>query len=181
MKHIECIKAVSDRIMYLQLEHTTPTAIINCYCPQSGRPVEEKEEVYESIRQIANEHKGKGPVLIGGDFNARLQKPTDGDEKTIIGNHTFQSNTANVAEMTEDMLGNRHLLVELCKEQNMIAANTQFRKQENKLATYRKIGAERTNAPSRNDHEQIDYWIIGRRWMNMIKDAESDMTITRSN
>ena len=173
-KHIQNIVPINDRLMYLQLDHTTPITIVNCHCPSAASPSEDKEDMYAQIEKIATDNRAKGPVLIGGDFNARLQKPTDDEEKSIIGAHTFQGHIPNTAEMAEDMLENRQLLISLCREQDMLALNTQYRKQENKLATYRKTGAERTTNPTRANHEQLDYWLIGKRWRNMVTDAESD-------
>ena len=172
--HINKIIPYTDRLMMIQIEHTTPITIINTYCPQASRPSEEKEINYDAIEKLMKEHRNKGPVLVGGDFNARLQKPTDEEEKTIIGNHTFQNHTENTDDMPEDMQENRQLLMQLCKNNDLVVLNTSYRKQENKLATWRKIGAERTDNPTRENHEQIDYWLAGRRWRNMIKDAEAD-------
>ena len=65
-------------------------------------------------------------------------------------------------------------MLQLCTDNDLLAVNTQYRKQENKLATWRKIGADRTSNPTRENHDQIDFWLAGRRWRNMIKDAEVD-------
>ena len=113
-------KLTNDRLMNMQQGHTTTIIIINCYCPQAGRPSEEKNEVSDQISKIATENKTRGPALIGWYLNARLQKTTDEEEKHIVGNHTFSREIANVTEMTEDMSENRQLLVNLCKEQNTI-------------------------------------------------------------
>ena len=99
--------------------------------------------MYEAIELIAGENRNKGPVLIGGDFNARLLKPKDEKESKVIGKHTFQKDEEDT-DLPEDMQENRQLLISLCRNQELIATNTWYRKQETKLATFRKIGASRT-------------------------------------
>ena len=131
--------------------------------------------MYEEIPKTAGNNRNTGPVIIGGDFNARLQEAPDEEEKEIIGEHTFQRLATNLGLLSEDMLENMQLLINMAREHNLIAVNTFYRKPEHKLATYRKVGADRTQNPSRANHEQIDYWMVGRRWRRMIIDAESDM------
>ena len=170
VQNITNVIPINDKVMYIQLDHTTPIM------GQQLRGQRKKKEKFMKICfKIASKFRNKGPVLIGGDFNARLQHATDDDEKSIIGNHTFHRQTADITHMPADMLEKRNLLVSLCREHDMLAINTHIRKPENKLATFRKVGADRTATPTRNDHEQIDCWLIGARWKNMIKDAETDM------
>ena len=124
--------------------------------------------------EIASNLRIKGLVLIGSDFNARLQHATDAEE-SIIGNHTIHRQTADLTHMSDDTLENRNLLASFCRGQNMLAINTHFREPGNELAPFIQIGADTTPTPTRNEHEQIDYWLIGARWKSMIKDVETDM------
>ena len=55
---------------------------------------------------------GKGPVIISGDFNARIQKATSSREKRLIGTHTFEPETASTYPRGEGAENNRnHLIV----------------------------------------------------------------------
>ena len=56
----------------------------------------------------------------------------------------------------------------------MIIMNTKFKKQNEKLATYRRIGATIGDEIQRPTHEQLDYIITTYRWKNTTLDAESD-------
>ena len=42
--------------------------VVPCYCPQSGRSVNKKEEFYELMDKIVTIQK----VLVGGDFNVHV-------------------------------------------------------------------------------------------------------------
>jgi hypothetical protein len=54
--------------------------------------------------------------------------------------------------------------------------NTQYKKQEKYLCTYHKPTAEHMKEiiPTRETKDQYDYWLIGRRWRNMITNAETE-------
>ena len=52
--------------------------------------------------------------------------------------------------------------------------NTQFRKTEDKKATYRRPGVDKTAAVRRPTHEQLDYILTTNRWKNTVKNAEAD-------
>ena len=174
VKHITHIEPINDRLMFLVLNHTMPVTIINTYMPQAMRPLEEKQHMYEQVEELITKYENVGPVLIGGDFNAKLHKPNDEDEAKHIGRHTFQCREPN-PHMSEETQENRQLLVDLCKTKEIIIiCNTQFAKQESQKTTFLKPGHAQSQNPTRDSHAQIDYWLIAHRWKNMVKDAEAD-------
>ena len=56
----------------------------------------------------------------------------------------------------------------------MIAVNTMYKKQKEKLATYMEVGTRIGREIQRGTHEQIDFILINRRYRNMVTNAESD-------
>ena len=48
--------------------------VVSCYCPQAGRSVNEKEEFYELMGNVAISEK----VLVGGDFDGHVGSDTGG-------------------------------------------------------------------------------------------------------
>ena len=122
-KNIICIKLINDRLMYIQIEHTTPITIIICDCPQAGRPAEEKEEVYEQIWKITSDTKSKWRVFIGGDFNARLLHSTPAEEE-FMGTHIFNLNEATLDSLSEGQKDNRDRFVQMCTSSAYQVAST---------------------------------------------------------
>eukprot|EP00969_Alexandrium_andersonii_P082349 3629597-Alexandrium_andersonii.AAC.1 len=45
-------------------------AIINVYIPQSGRPVEERQKVFDDLYELLEHEHSKGVTIVVGDFNA---------------------------------------------------------------------------------------------------------------
>ena len=114
VKHLEDIVPINDRIMYCILKATMPITIINIHAAQAKRPTEEKERIYNQLNVIIRKRKNKGPLLIGGDWNARIQKAQNSAEREIIGNHTFEPTTERVSTLPDDVKENRDKLMELC-------------------------------------------------------------------
>ena len=56
----------------------------------------------------------------------------------------------------------------------MCAANTFFTKPTDKPATLRPPGTKIETAITTTSHEQIDYWLIPRRWWPIVTDIEAD-------
>ena len=48
--------------------------VVSCYYPQTGRPVNEKEDIYELIDKVVSTEK----VLVGGDFNGHVGSDMSG-------------------------------------------------------------------------------------------------------
>ena len=175
-KAILDIEPINDRLTTILLNYQLPIKIINVHCHHAERTDEEKEKIYDELQKEILQHKHKGPVFIVGDFNARIQKAMNREERTHIGQHTFDPNSANPLSLPEDVFNNRHYLIDLCEQHDLKLMNTCFRKQNNKLATYRKVGAHRDEAMNRTCFEQIDYVATTNRWKNAVVDVEADTT-----
>ena len=74
--------------MALKLDSKPRTQILVAYAPHAHKPTEEKKSFYEQLTDLVKETKG-GMLIIGGDFNARLGAPIDGEEANIIGGQGY--------------------------------------------------------------------------------------------
>ncbi len=72
---------------------------------------------------------------------------------------------------------NREKLITLCQTHKLRVMNTMFKKQKEKLATYRNVGTPIWWEVKRGHpygYEQMDYILTSERWKNTIKDVEAD-------
>ncbi len=67
IQHIDDIEPINDRLMRLTLKGSLPVTIINTYIPTADRPQQEKDIIYEDIKQIIRKHKNKGPTYLVGE------------------------------------------------------------------------------------------------------------------
>ena len=107
-------------------------------------------------------------------MNARIQKANSNREQRIIGPHTFEPENTNIAQLRDGTTENRRMLIGMCKENELILLNTQYRKRKEKIVTHRELGVKREEELTRGKYEQIDFIMTSRRWRNTVKDAESD-------
>jgi exonuclease III len=182
VKNILDIEPVNDRLIKLVLNGTIPITMLGVYIPQAGRPEEEKDRAYKAVEENIRKAKSKGPLYIFGDLNARIQKAESNREKRYIGEYTFEPETAN-RNRSEQTQSNRRRIIKLCIDHNLRVMNTMFRKQKEKLATYREVGTPIGWTCSRQNirlngnpfgFEQIDYVLATERWKNTVKDCETD-------
>lgn len=110
-------------------------------------------------------------------MNTRIQEAQTEAEKQHIGTNTFEPETTNLEDQTDEVQHNRNKLIQYCNNHEMILTNTKFAKTKHKLATYRSIGTtigdEMKKTPT---HEHIDYIITTQRWRHTLKHVESDTT-----
>lgn len=139
IQHIEDIEPIDDRIMYMVLKGVLEVTILVCYCPPADRPSDEKVAHYEKTQKIFDKRKGKGPIYIVGDWNARLIYPIVEAEEEVMGKHTLHEDGNIIATIfTENMRENRDLMMEFCMTNELKVTNTMYRKRPGKIATYRK-------------------------------------------
>ena len=160
--------------MYIILRGTLETTFVTAYFPQSDRPTEEKEHIYEKLQNIIDKRKNKGPIYIGADWNARLIYPTTENEETIMGKFTLHNNGNKIEAFTEAMKENRDLMIEFCLTNEMKVVNTMYKKRPEQTATYRRVGIDIDQPINKDTHEQLDYIVTAKRWRNAITNAESD-------
>ena len=125
-KYMEDIIPHTARLLEVRLAGSGPLSLLFVYAPQSGQTETEKETFYEDLHQRIKSIPKKGPYLVMGDFNARLQEPDNEEEAEWIGPHTFSVGDNTTWNQSTDVEDNREHLLELCRNNNLLAINTYF-------------------------------------------------------
>jgi len=110
-----CLKVlISDRLM-----------ICICTCaPQMGRSAEEKTCFWDQMLNVTGSIPASELIVVGGDLSGDVGTTVDG-YGGVHGGYRFGERNAD---------GER--LLEFCDAMELIVANTCFKRQKNKLATY---------------------------------------------
>ena len=141
-KYVEDVIPHSNRLTEIRLKGSAPTTIINCYAPQAASDEQTKTDFYDSLQKAIRKAPKKGPIVIIGDFNARLQEPDNEEESEWIGEHTFAKGSETTWQQTPEVEENRELLLNICRQYKMLPMNTRFPKPAHKLATWCKPGTK---------------------------------------
>ena len=173
---IEQLEAVTDKLMTCTFNFQPKLTCINVYMLHAQHTEEDKEAQYEELQKIIERTNNNHPIIILGDFNARIQcrNNQNANETQVIGPHTFDKDNVDIDNRSEQVKWNRQILIDFCLEKHYIVANTWFQKQNHKLATFMEIGTRREHNIKRGNWEQIDFILIQHRWRNAIRDCESD-------
>ena len=67
------VQPISSRLIVARFAATTNLTIVSAYAPTADHDTTEKQQFYTQLSQLVNKHKHKGPLLILGDYNAKLQ------------------------------------------------------------------------------------------------------------
>ena len=170
--NIQDVRPAGSRMMSLEIEAKPKTRIIAAYAPHAYRPQEEKESFYDELNCQVKEGAKGGMTIIAGDLNARLGKPVCGEEAEILGRSGYAERE--LANEGYEVQENRDLLLQFCKINRFVVANTRFDKTAIKKVTYRRPGTPVNQKIENGGFEQIDFIILNRRFKNGIIDAESD-------
>ncbi|XP_071439048.1 craniofacial development protein 2-like [Hetaerina americana] len=129
----------------------TDTEIVQVYMPTSSHSEEEKEEVYEQLKEVTGAAKGEENIIVIGYWNAVVGESREGRSVGQFG------------------LGKRtpagESLIEFCNEKNMVGANTLFEQHRRRRYT-RKMPGDRTRY-------QIEYIHVRTRYRNKVKQCKS--------
>ena len=176
IKYLTTMVPISDRIIIAQFRYIANMSftIIGIYAPHASRPQQEKDKFYKTLNQNIKQYKGKGPMIIMGDTNARPGKAMGPEEKKIIGEYTLLGRQATPHAESEGVKENRRLLIDMCIENGLMITNTQFRKQEENLITCRAIGINKTHPLKLQTHYQIDHILTTSRWRNGIMNVQAE-------
>ena len=118
LNYITDIEPISDRIMTITLGHIMPITFINNYSPTATNyTIENKTEHYDNLKRTFQKHKSKGPTYIMGDFNARVQKKLNEQER-CVGEHTFDKHRDRIGERAIDYptRENREMFIHFCND-----------------------------------------------------------------
>ena len=166
------IEPINDRLCGLVLRGRPNMNIYSIYIPQAGRDTEDKESMYQILTETVKKTTHKGANYILGDFNPRVQMCLDETEQHVVGKHMFDPGTADPMNKSDNVIENRTLFINFCDSLQNKAANTYFKKSNEKLVTFREPSGQR-GTYTRPGHEQIDYILVQQRWWNSILDTES--------
>ena len=123
----------------------TKTTIIQVYAPTSKKEADDDtDQFYEDLQSVLCTIKGKDPVIIMGDFNAKVG---EGQQKEA-GLGPFGLGTKN--ERGERLLA-------FCEINKLKITNTQFQQPKRRIYTW---------ISPRNERHQIDYILISNHWMS---------------
>lgn len=149
--HIMEVKSYSNRVVALNIQLTgkEQMCVIQVYAPTSDYEDSDVEEFYETINKAIKDNKGKYTVLMG-DFNAKLGKQETGEEH-ILGKFGIGQ---------RNRRGDR--LIEFALEQNLIVANTFFKKDKKRYWTW--------ESPDGKTRNQIDFILCSQR--GIVKNCE---------
>eukprot|EP00975_Prorocentrum_lima_P050164 10503707-Prorocentrum_lima.AAC.1 len=68
------IEPVSDRIMRATFDAPAPITIVSVYAPTAAASTQEKDHFYDTLSEVVDKWRNRGPVYIMGDWNARIQQ-----------------------------------------------------------------------------------------------------------
>ena len=123
------VERFCDRIMRIKLVlGKTIYHVFSVYAPQVGRTTAEKDEFREKLEDtLASVNDNEG-IIIGGDLNCHLGIDNTGYEE-VMGLYGY-------GVQNEDGVA----LLDICKNHRLKVANTVFRKDPEKLITYKSGG-----------------------------------------
>lgn len=136
----------SDRIMEIKvvlgkrIHH-----VISAYAPQAGRPLEERMEFFDSLEDVIMTIPLSEGLVVAGDLNGHIGQDHAGYEE-VMGCFGFGN---------QNVEGKR--ILDMCKDHELKIVNTYFKKDREKLITYKSGGAE----------TQLDLLLLrssGRTW-----------------
>ena len=135
-KSVKGYWAVSDRVLLLKVAgKPLDLNIIQVYAPTSASSEEDAENFYEEIEKAKTQCKNQDPLIIMGDFNAKVGQR--GDEHSVGMHGTDNRNER----------GER--LVEWCEMNNFTIGNTCFQQPQRRKWTWK--------SPGDSTRNQIDY------------------------
>eukprot|EP00975_Prorocentrum_lima_P011465 2438417-Prorocentrum_lima.AAC.1 len=161
------IEPISDRLLRLSLRSIVPITIICTYAPTAQRTDTEKDKFYDQLYELSNKWMKKGPTLILGDFNARLQTRLE-DEETAIGPYQFDQVNLTLHRQTPEVMDNRQRFMDYVSSLDLRVMNTWFQKTPQQLVTFREAGTKDEDLIIRGKYETLDYVITSQRWRNTI-------------
>ena len=107
-----------------------------------------------------------------GDLNTMLLEQTKEDEGTV-GPHHIEG-TKKASELPDNQRDSRNLLINFCKTNELIVANTFFQKSSDKTCTFKKWGEEYGEPWTTTKYEELKLILTNQRGRNTIQNIESD-------
>lgn len=146
-KRVVEVIPMSDRVMAIIINNKPkPISVMQVYAPTTDHDDDEVEAFYEEIERVGKKLRLDGPVLLLGDFNAKVGAGKVGNS---IGMHGLGQRNDR---------GER--LIEFVEKNKLVVCNTIFQHHPRRLYTWVSPGGEYKN--------QIDYIMVNQRYRNSI-------------
>ena len=141
------VERYSDRVMKVNIViGYVVWEVVSCYCPQTGRSVNEKEEFYELMEMVVTSDN----VFVGGDFNGHVGSDMDGFGEVHEGFGIGQISDGGIRLLDWAVGRGLHLM------------NTCFQKRKSRLVTFRSSETE----------TMIDYILLNNKYRSSVKDVK---------
>ena len=144
--------AVSDRVIMVKVKgHPFNMNFIQVYAPTQDSTEEEVDLFYEGLGEAWAQCKSQEVTMVMGDFNAKVG---EGRFEDVVGPYGLGE---------RNFRGER--LISWCDANDLMLANTWFRKHPRLLWTWKSPGGRYKN--------QIDYIAINKRYRNSVLDVRT--------
>lgn len=141
-------KPISDRIavMKIKLDEIRVTNIIQTYAPTAAAEEKESDNFYETLIGTMQElrQEKNNSIIVMGDFNSQIG-PGRPEEQPTVGKYGYGKRNSRGWK-----------LVRFCQAEELIIANTTFKKRKGKLWTW--------IAPNLDFKSQIDFILINKNY-----------------
>ena len=149
-KSVSRIDTHEDRLLLVEIKaYPVDIVVLQVYMPTTKSEEEEVDNMYEVIEEKLRSTKGNEYTIVMGDWNAKVG---EGGEGSYIGKFG---------------LGRRNKrgqkLIDFCRRQKMIVANTWFQQERRRRYTWK--------APGDGSRHQLDYIMVKERYRNSVKKA----------
>ena len=106
---------ISDRLITARFKtKSRPITFVEAYTPTEQASIDDKDAVYDQLRQTLTNVKKSDIVILMGDMNAKVGSRNEGWE-SIMGTHGIRV-----------MTGNGEMFAELCLQHDLVIGGTIF-------------------------------------------------------
>ena len=141
--------------------------IINIYAPTSEKVERNEEEIkklYTEIEKLMKTFKKQksSVTFIAGDFNAKVGKRSNEEEKNIIGGYS-----------TGERNRSGEILMDFCRRNELYICNTAFQHPVRHRTTWTQQRTEKRTNTTKTIHNQIDYILVKTTKRHNIRNART--------
>ena len=137
------MECYSDRLMFVKISaKLVDIVLVQVYMPTKNHDNDEIEKLYQEISEILHqEGRGQVNVIVIGDFNS------------IVGEGSTDKVVGLFGLCRRNETGK--MLIDFCKQHDLVVMNTWFKKRKTKLYTWK--------SPGHKNRYQIDYILVDRK------------------
>ena len=138
---------------YCKILHGTANniLIVQGYAPTNDAEPEEKAEFYDTLKSTIDKIPKKDPVIIMGDFNAKIGSENTGREQ-VMGRHG-----------EGEINANGELFVDMCAFNSMVIGGSIF--------PHKRVHKVTWVSPDHYTENQIDHTCINKRYRRSVQDV----------